>query len=177
MGCNKPISSMPRVQKGKTLYLVKANDKLISLCKCESTVIAGPAQMDCPWCGCGWLFVCPTCHKAFTFARAEVVDQTWEDLAHRDLDGKSGRRATDKQAREWVSFMKTLLKGIQAGKEYVYIDGRVFPTDARKLRFEGWHSRHELATIPQAEGLVNRAALEQTLDNERYWHERRLDHK
>jgi hypothetical protein len=176
-GCNRPNSSMPKAQKGKTLYLVKANNKLISHCKCETTVVAGPAQMGCPWCGCGWLFVCPTCHKAFTFSRAELVDQSWEELAHLDLDRKSGRPATDKQVREWIGFMKVLLKDIQIGKEYVYIDGWVFPTDSKDLRFEGSHSRHQLTEIPQVQGLVDRGALERTLDSEKYWQERRVENK
>ena len=58
-------------KKTKTVYLVKANNDLISHCACSNAVIGAPAQMDCPWCGCGWLFVCSKCRKAFSFARAE----------------------------------------------------------------------------------------------------------
>src|SRR5882672_5821662 len=82
--------------------------------------------MDCPWCGYGWFFLCPKCRKAFTFAKAVEVDLTWEELAHKDLDGKWGRQPTAEEIREWIGFMKILLKGLQLGKQHVYIDGWVF---------------------------------------------------
>jgi hypothetical protein len=159
----------------KTVFLVKANDDLVSHCNCQLTPIGAPAQMDCPWCGCGWLFVCPTCRKAFTFARAEEVEFTWEQLAHRDLDGKWGRNPTPEEVVEWIDFMKILVKGVEVGKEYAYIDGWVFPTDQRELRFDGWHAHHELERVPQAAALEDRTYLEQTLGSEEYWHARRIE--
>jgi hypothetical protein len=165
---------MQEAQKTKTVYLAKANNDLISHCICSNTIIGAPAQMDCPWCGCGWLFVCPKCRKAFSFARAEEVELSWEQLAHKDLDGKWGRQPTPREVKDWISFMKVLLKDLKVGKEYVYIDGWVFPTDSKNLRFEGVYARHELETVPQAEALVDRRTLEQTLDNQHYWKERKL---
>jgi len=53
------------------VYLVKASNDLISHCKCEYAPIGAPGQMDCPWCGCGWLFLCPKCRRAFTLCNAE----------------------------------------------------------------------------------------------------------
>ncbi len=69
------------------------------------------------------------------------------------------------------------LKGIQVGKEYVYLDGWVFPTDSKHLRFEGWHSRHELAALPQVEALQDWSALDRTLGSKRYWQDRRVENK
>ncbi len=43
------------MEKPKTVYLVKANDDLVSHCRCERTFIGAPSQIDCPWCGCGWV--------------------------------------------------------------------------------------------------------------------------
>src|SRR5258706_13992899 len=102
------------------VFLTKANSDMISHCKCESALIGAPAQMDCPWCGCGWLFVCAKCRKVFTFARAEEVLFSWEQLAHNDLDGKCGRQPTAEEIEEWIELMQILLKGIQVGKQYVY---------------------------------------------------------
>lgn len=45
----------------KTIYLIKDNDDLCSHCACETAYITFPPQMDCPWCGCGWLFSCTAC--------------------------------------------------------------------------------------------------------------------
>src|SRR6266566_1407987 len=56
------------------IYLRKANDNLVSHCKCDEAYISAPSQMDCPWCGCGWLFTCSHCRKAFTFAEAVEGD-------------------------------------------------------------------------------------------------------
>ena len=50
-------------------YIAKANNDVLSHCQCADTLAAGPAQLDCPWCGCGWLFSCIKCRKAFTFGR------------------------------------------------------------------------------------------------------------
>jgi hypothetical protein len=165
---------MPKAETSKIVYLVKANDDLISHCTCARAMVGAPGQMDCPWCGCGWLFVCRTCRKAFTFARAEEVDQTWQELAHKDLDGKWGRQPTSREIKEWIGLMKILLKELEVGKEYVYIDGWVFPTDARNLQFEGWHAHHELDVIPQRGALSDRMILERTLDSREYWEGRKL---
>src|SRR5690348_12764365 len=112
-------------EQRKTVYLVKANNDLISHCKCTSALIGSPAQIDCPWCGCGWLFVCSKCRKGFTFARAEIVDLSWDQLAYNDLEGKWGRQPSEKDLNEWIEFMKILLKDVEPGKEYVYLDGWV----------------------------------------------------
>ncbi len=173
-GCRPPEPMEEVVPNQKIVYLVKANDDVISHCKCERTLIGAPAQMDCPWCGCGWLFLCPKCRKAFTFARAEEVDLTWEQLAHNDLDGKWGRNPSLQEVEQWIGFMKILLKDIEAGKQYAYIDGWVFSTERQDLRFEGWHARHELALVPQAAAVKDRALLDQTLGSEEYWHARAI---
>lgn len=157
------------------LFLAKASDDLISHCKCPDTFIGAPAQMDCPWCGCGWLFVCPQCRKVFTFARAEKCELTWEQLAHRDLDGKYGRQPTQEDVDEWIGFMQMLTRGLQLGTDYVYIDGWIFPTTETPLIFDGMHARHELAGVPQIAALSDRQSLAQTLGNRRYWDERKLD--
>jgi hypothetical protein len=157
------------------VFLAKANNDVISHCKCKHTFIGAPAQMDCPWCGCGWLFICPTCRKAFTFARAERCDLTWEQLAHNDLDGKYGRQPTEDDVREWIGFMKILAKDLDLGKQYAYIDGWVIAVDEQNLRFDGICARHDLAAVPQAAALTDRESLDQTLGNVEYWRERRIE--
>jgi len=64
-------------------YLAKASDRLVSLCRCapDEALISSPAQSDCPWCGCGWLFICSQCLKVFTFARVIEVPGSWQRTA------------------------------------------------------------------------------------------------
>ena len=175
LGACKPSGQgMAPVKRTPVIYLVKANYDLVSSCTCAQTYIGAPGQMDCPWCGCGWLFVCPKCRKAFAFAQAQEARLTWEELAHNDLDGKWGRQPTRQEVEEWISLMKNLLKGVQVGKNYAYIDGGVFPTDGRNIRFQGMYSRHDLSEVPQFVALKDRAALGKTLDNKEYWQARRI---
>jgi hypothetical protein len=157
------------------VFLAKANNDLISHCKCEHTFIGAPAQMDCPWCGCGWLFICPKCRKAFTFARAERCHLTWEQLAHNDLDGKYGKQPSQEDVDEWIGFMQILTKDLELGKQYAYIDGWVFPADERHLRFEGFYARHDLESVPQASALSDRESLRTTLEDSDYWRERKIE--
>jgi hypothetical protein len=144
------------------IYLVKANDDLASPCGCVSTPIAAPVQKDCPWCGCGWLFVCLKCRKPFAFARAEEVDATWDELARLDARG---------DAEEWIDFMKVLLKDLRPGATYVYLDGWIFRADQTDLRFDGWHAKHD---FPRPPHVVGRGLIDRTLGTREYWESRRV---
>lgn len=153
------------------IYLVKANDDLISHCRCSPGPIGAPGQAGCPWCGCGWMFCCPRCRKAFVFARAEEVDVPWDVMARLDLEGRWHRRPSEEEVEEWIGFMKILQKGLRPGATYVYLDGYVFRSDQTDLRFEGWHSKHEFARAPQAVGLE---LIERTIGTREYWESRRV---
>ena len=158
----------------KIIYLVKDNDDLVSHCRCKNAFITFPPQMDCPWCGCGWLFTCTDCRKAFTFARGVEVDETWEGIAARDLKCRSGRDAAADELREWVDAMKVILKGIRVGGRYVILDGWIIDVDAESVGIEGWHSVHQLPFVPQVKALKDQVVLRDILANERYWVERRV---
>src|SRR5689334_2744599 len=114
--------------RDRPVYLVKANDSLVSHCRCASAYITFPPQMDCPWCGCGWLFTCIACRKAFTFAKAVVVKDSWEEIGRRDLENQWRKLPEDQEVENWVEAMKELLAGIEPGKEYVCLDGRIICT-------------------------------------------------
>ena len=157
-----------------TVYLVKANDEVLSFCTCAEAMIAQPPQMDCPWCGCGWLFVCIECRKAFTFARGVEVDCSLEDIGRRDLAGQLGRTSKRVELHEWVELMEYLPANVECGKDYVYLDGNVRPTDIRKVRFDGWHARHQLEELPHLQALDDRSVLDSTVGSKAYWESRRL---
>lgn len=151
------------------LYLRKANDDLISHCKCETAYISSPGQMDCPWCGCGWLFTCSTFRKAFTFTEAVEVDLTLEDIVRRDLAKRGTSEPSAERVSETVEFMTIFLDDLKLGRRYVYLDGYVIPVDADEVSFEGFHSSHHLRVVPQVEGLRDPAILRDLLGNPKYW--------
>jgi hypothetical protein len=115
--------------------------------------------MDCPWCGCGWLFFCSSCRKAFTFAEAIEVHESWEETGDRAIRGLFQSEPEPGQVEEWVEFMNILLKGIRPGEKYVYLDGWVIPTNAKSVSIEGWHSRHDLDFVPQMAALKDSGVL------------------
>ena len=157
------------------IYLTKDSDDLISHCRCNNALVTFPPQADCPWCGCGWLFTCIECRKAFTFARGVETDEDWEDLARRDLGNRTGSTPIPEEIHEWVEAMQELLHDVEVGKKYVVFDGRIIPTDQQSLDFDGWHSTHRLPFVPQVAALTNPSILKEVLTSEEYWQSHRLE--
>jgi hypothetical protein len=161
----------------KHLYLRKANNDLVSHCKCDKAValISSPAQMDCPWCGCGWLFICSRCNKAFTFAEGVEVEESWDQTAVRTLRAMYRREPEPGEAEDWAAFMKILLNDIRPGETYVYFDGYVIATAAQALSIEGWHARHDLEFVPQVAALTDPTVDEGLLSSREYWQCNRIE--
>ena len=153
----------------KITYLKKANDDVISFCTCGDGRVTFPAQMDCPWCGCGWLFTCITCRKAFTFAEGVEIEGTWEDLAREDIRNRWKEEPSDEDVSSWIEGMKEIAKDVRAGVRYVVIDGSVIPADAKEVEFDGWHAHHEFAKLPQEEARSDKSILDVRLSNREYW--------
>lgn len=158
------------------LFLKKANDDLVSHCKCEPGWISAPAQMDCPWCGCGWLFACPKCRHAYTFAVAAPCDLTWEELAHLDLDTRYSEPPTEEDVDLWIELMQQMTEDLEEGQQYVYFDGWAIPVDAEGFDVEGVYADHQLPAVPQAVALEEPAIVEEVLANETYWRERHVEY-
>ena len=159
------------------IYLRKANSDVIDQCKCSGGYVSSPGQMDCPWCGCGWQFTCSNCRKAFTFADAVEVDFTLEEMAERDLQHwkRAGKKLSAEEVQEWVDFMQLFLRDLELGKRYVYFDGVVIAADADGATFEGFHSSHDLAVVPQVEALRDESIISDLLRNPQYWRETALE--
>jgi hypothetical protein len=160
----------------KHVYLRKANDDLVSHCKCAraDALISSPSQMDCPWCGCGWLFICSRCRKAFTFAEGVKVDESWEETGDRTIRALYRREPEAGEVEEWVGYMKTLLKGVKPGEQYVYLDGYVIPTTAAGVTIEGWHAHHDLDFVPQVLAMDDPGVRDDLLASRAYWQSNRL---
>jgi len=153
----------------QNIYLVKDNNKLVSWCKCRQALITYPPQAECPWCGCGWLFTCIKCRKAFTFTRGLWVNETWEATARCDLTNQSGSEPSQKEIKEWVESMKRLLGQVEVGQKYVCLDGRIIPTNAPGVHFDGWFARHDFDFIPHVAALRDPKVEDDYLGNPAYW--------
>jgi hypothetical protein len=125
--------------------------------------------MGCPWCGCGWLFSCMDCRKAYTFARGVEVDLSLEELAARDLTNCLRREPSGKQVSDWNEWMRILLKDVQLDHSYVYLDGFYIDAETPSVNIEGWYARHNLPWIPQVRALKNKAILDETISSISYW--------
>lgn len=160
---------MKGVAVARHIYLVKDNDDLVSYCGCPEALITFPPQLDCPWCGCGWLFTCITCQVAFTFARGEYVNESWEATARRDLANRFQKEPSTQEMERWIQTMQALLGPVQVGSQYVYFDGAVIATDCSNVKFKGWHAQHDLDFVPQIAALYDSSVEEKILCNLDYW--------
>jgi hypothetical protein len=160
----------------KHVYLRKANDDFVSHCKCAKAdaLIFSPGQMDCPWCGCGWLFICSRCRKAFTFAEGVEVHESWEETGDRTVRALYQREPEPNEVEEWVGFMKILLKGVKPGRRYVFLDGYVIPSNAEGVTIEGWHAHHDLDFVPQVAAMTDPEVRNELLCSREYWQSNRV---
>ena len=161
----------------KHIYLRKANDDFVSHCRCHrgDALIAAPSQMDCPWCGCGWLFTCGVCRKAFTFAEGFELNESWEETADRNVRAFFRREPEPEEIVEWIECMKILLKGVECGEQYVYFDGYVIPVTADGITMEGWHSHHDLDFVPQLAASSDAEVRDALLCSREYWQSNRVE--
>jgi hypothetical protein len=130
------------------IHLVKVNDDLVSHCKCEQGIVGDPGQLDCLWCGCGWLFSCSKCRKAFSFAIAVEIDKTWEELATEDLYSYNKQTPDDDSVADWIKNMKAMTEHIELGQSYVYLDGCFIPAEEENFQFTGHKTEHHLSKVP-----------------------------
>lgn len=166
----EPTKSQP--VKPKIIYLKKANDEVISHCRCSGPLMGYPRQMDCPWCGCGWLFSCISCGAAFTFAEGVEVEGTLEDLAREDIQRYRREQPDEEHIEAWTTDMKDILRDVVPGKRYVILDGRVIPVDSGPVHFGGQYASHEFEKLPHVEALAEPALLDRILGDRAYWLER-----
>lgn len=152
----------------KVRYLAKSPGG-IQHCSCPTALISSPGQLDCPWCGCGWLFTCLDCRKAFTYARCVEVPASYEELARRDIQARNQRKVVSAfEIRAWMRSMKEVLADLKLGTEYIYLDGSFFALDD-SVEFDGWHSHHFLPLLPHKEFRNDPSKLKSLFSNKDYW--------
>lgn len=156
-------------------YLSKANDDVLSHCACTETLAAGPAQVDCPWCGCGWLITCIQCRKAFTFARVVDVDRTYGDIAREDFAARGDTTIEEEDVEHAAQWMADAMADLVVGDIVVYLDGSYLPLDTENFAYDGWFAQHDFDRLPHAVALEQPTALRDTLGEKQYWIDRELE--
>jgi isocitrate lyase len=125
--------------------------------------------MDCPWCGCGWLFICGSCRKVFSFAEAFETSESWAQIAERVMPRYGERKPTKAEVNDWIESMETLLQEVTVGQTYLYLDGWVISTDSDGVHLDGWHSSHDLDAVPHLAALAGTKAVDDVLGSIDYW--------
>jgi len=165
------IFRRPSVAKHK--FLFKANDDVLSHCRCEGAPAQSSGQLDCPWCGCGWMIPCSRCGKSFVFAEVRETDVPLIELGRREAEARNLLDfVSDKEIAEWAEGMAEALDCFEVGDIVVYLDGSYWRVDATDIVFDGYYASHNLARLPHAEALSDPAYLNRTLGDPRYWLER-----
>lgn len=160
------------------LTIAKASSQGVCHCTCQDAKMGVPDQLDCPWCGCGWLFSCQKCGKGFTFGKAVRVSTKLRDFVMADLKQHElpAELMNDKDFVDGcVESIEEMLADLEEGKEYVYFDGVLIPTDYDgRVEFDGLFAAHDLPTLPHLALKEDRDAARHILGDPRYWNDRAL---
>ena len=119
--------------------------------------------------------MCGGCLKAFTFAEAVEVDESWDVTGSRDIRAMYRREPEPSDVEEWVGFMKILLKGVQCGEKVIYFDGYVIPVSVDGVTVEGWQSHHRLDFVPQLAAVSDYEVRGSLLCSPEYWQANRVE--
>ena len=153
-------------------FFFKANDDVLSHCRCEDASAMSSGQLDCPWCGCGWMIACSQCTKSFTFAEVRETETPLIELGRREVEARGLKGISDEQIADWAEGLAETLAYFEVGDIVVYLDGSYWTVDSTDIAFDGLYASHDLARLPHAEALRDPAHLRRLLGNPRYWLDR-----
>lgn len=160
------------------IHLTRAPSDTSAACRCPDSLMAVPDQSETPWDGSGWLCACHKCGKSFTFGKAIKVNMKLRDFVLKDLK----QRDLPKELlndRDFIDgcceSIEEMLADLEEGKEYVYFDGVLIPTDYEgQIEFDGLFAAHDLPTVPHLELKKDKNAARHLLGDPRYWNDRAL---
>lgn len=101
--------------RGKHKFFFKANDDVLSHCGCDGAPAMSTGQLDCPWCGCGWLIGCAQCGKSFTFAEVRETDIPLIELGRREAITRGLTTITEEEIADWAEGMADALDQFEVG--------------------------------------------------------------
>lgn len=153
-------------------FIFKANNDVLSHCECVGEPAMSTGQLDCPWCGCGWLISCSSCTKAFTYAVVKETEVPLAELGRREAKRRGLTSVTDQDCEEWAAGMAEAFEPFEVGDVVVYLDGHYWLLGARNVRFEGYFATHDLVELPHATALRDPGALGAMLGKKAYWLDR-----
>ena len=151
-------------------YVGKANDDVLSFCTCQDALADVPGQLDCPWCGCGWMIGCMKCRKAFVYGRVVEIDSDYVTLVREDTRTSGFERDAD-EIRDIAEWMGAAMADFEVGQMVVYLDGYYLPIDTAG-EIEGLYARHTFSSLPHKDAHLAPGVLEATLGDVRYWTDR-----
>lgn len=154
-----------------TKFIFKANDDVLSFCTCEDAPAMSTGQLDCPWCGCGWMISCSRCTKSFIFAEVRETDIPLIELGRREAAAR-GLTVSEQEVSEWADGMADAFADFEVGDILVYLDGHYWHRDSTDIAFDGDFASHRLARLPHAEALADPPLLDRVLGDTRYWLDR-----
>jgi hypothetical protein len=169
-GWRKRDSDPPSSDKHK--FFFKANDDVLSHCRCEGAPAMSEGQLDCPWCGCGWMISCSQCGKSFIFAEVRETDIPLIELGRREVARRGITDATEQEIEEWAEAMAEALACFDVGDIVVYLDGSYWAVDSTDIEFEGYFAFHKLDRLPHRDALADPALLRRVLGDPKYWFDR-----
>ncbi len=158
----------------KTKYFFKANNDVLSFCACEDEPAMSSGQLDCPWCGCGWMIGCTKCSKSFIFAEVRETELSLIEIARRDAGRRGLTTVTEAKFVEWAKGMRETLENFAVGDVVVYLDGCYFSVDCTDIAFDGYYARHDLPRLPHVDALADPPLLDRILGDKQYWFDREL---
>jgi hypothetical protein len=153
-------------------YFFKANDAVLSFCKCVDAPAQSEGQLDCPWCGCGWLICCLECGLAFTFAEVRATDIPLIEFGRREIAARRLEHISEQDLADWVDWMAEVLDRFEVGDIVVYLDGHYWKYDSTDIVFGGFYAAHSLKRLPHAEALDDPGHLNRVLGDKGYWLQR-----
>ena len=158
-----------------TKFLFKANNDVLSHCECEGEPAMSTGQLDCPWCGCGWLITCSKCQKAFTYAVIKETDLSMVEIGVREVESRGlTDSVTQEEIEEWAEAMSEDLDRFEVGDIVVYLDGEYLSLQATDVSFDGYYAHHDFDKLPHALALNNPDVLSDTFSDAKYWQDRAL---
>lgn len=153
------------------VHLERSSTDGVCFCECPRALVAVPDQRDCPWCGCGWLFCCAQCGRAFTYARPVVVHRPLRQIVEQDMLAR-GWKSDAEQFDNATEYLSGLLEMIEGEGEHVYLDGAVLPLEDQNIEFEGLYANHQIDVLPHAGERGDPGSLVAMLGEVKYWTDR-----